>query len=219
MGLGLFAYTFFGHVRHRIDQFMNEGTGYQTGLALKAFQHGGLLGVGPGAGTVKYRLPEAHSDFIFAVAGEEFGLIVCLMIIAVFGFIVLRGLLRLLKEEDLFVVLSCTGLVTGFGWTTMTSDDLEADDLLGSLATAESEAGGRALIMTGDRDMYQCASDSVDKLTAVLSDAQVDLNPHQIEAALLPDHEQLFSVGAGRWIAEHERSQGQLSRFRVSLSK
>ena len=53
------------------------------------------------------------------------------------------------------------GLVTGFGWTSMTSDDLEADDLLGSLATAESEAGGRALIMTGDRDMYQCATDTV----------------------------------------------------------
>ena len=60
-------------------------------------------------------LPDAHADFVFAVAGEEFGMIVCLVIIAVFAFIVLRGLLRLLQEPDLFVVLSCTGLVTGFG--------------------------------------------------------------------------------------------------------
>jgi cell division protein FtsW len=60
-------------------------------------------------------LPDAHADFVFAVAGEEFGMIVCLLIIAVFMFIVLRGLLRLLKEQDLFIVLSCTGLVTGFG--------------------------------------------------------------------------------------------------------
>ena len=60
-------------------------------------------------------LPDAHADFVFAVAGEEFGMIVCLIIIAVFAFIVLRGLLRLLKEQDLFIVLSCTGLVTGFG--------------------------------------------------------------------------------------------------------
>ena len=60
-------------------------------------------------------LPDAHADFVFAVAGEEFGMIVCLMIIAVFAFIVLRGLLRLLNEQDLFIVLSCTGLVTGFG--------------------------------------------------------------------------------------------------------
>jgi cell division protein FtsW len=76
--LGVAAYVLFPHVHHRIDQFLNpSSTGYQTGLALKAFAHGGLTGVGPGAGTIKYRIPEAHSDFIFAVAGEEFGLILC----------------------------------------------------------------------------------------------------------------------------------------------
>ena len=83
--------------------------------ALEAFGNGGLLGRGPGEGRVKDVLPDAHADFVFAVAGEEFGMILCLVIIGVFAFIVLRGLLRLLKEQDLFVVLSCTGLVTGFG--------------------------------------------------------------------------------------------------------
>ena len=66
-------------------------------------------GRGPGEGHVKDMLPDAHADFVFAVAGEEFGMIVCLIIMAVFAFIVLRGLLRLLKEQDLFIVLACTG--------------------------------------------------------------------------------------------------------------
>ena len=60
-------------------------------------------------------LPDAHADFVFAVAGEEFGLLVCLLSSRVFAFIVLRGLLRLLAEQDLFVVLAAPGLVTGFG--------------------------------------------------------------------------------------------------------
>ena len=83
--------------------------------ALEAFGNGGLFGRGPGEGRVKDVLPDAHADFVFAVAGEEFGMMVCLVIIGVFAFIVLRGLLRLLKEQDLFIVLACTGLVTGFG--------------------------------------------------------------------------------------------------------
>jgi cell division protein FtsW len=73
------------------------------------------LGRGPGEGHVKDSLPDAHADFVYAVAGEEFGLILCLIILAIFAFIVLRGLLRLLREQDLFVVLSASGLVTGFG--------------------------------------------------------------------------------------------------------
>ena len=94
-----------------------SGTGdtYQVTTALEAFGNGGLFGRGPGEGRVKDVLPDAHADFVFAVAGEEFGMLVCLVILGVFAFIVLRGLLRLLREQDLFVVLSCTGLVTGFG--------------------------------------------------------------------------------------------------------
>jgi cell division protein FtsW len=116
---GVGAYMFFPHVQRRVEAFLHPGNGigtdYQPRTALEAFGNGGLLGRGPGEGHVKDVLPDAHADFVFAVAGEEFGMIVCLIIIAVFGFIVLRGLLRLLKEQDLFVVLSCTGLVTGFG--------------------------------------------------------------------------------------------------------
>jgi cell division protein FtsW len=118
-GAGVAAYLFFPHVQKRVESFLHPGNGigadYQPRTALEAFGNGGLLGRGPGEGHVKDVLPDAHADFVFAVAGEEFGMIVCLIIIAVFAFIVLRGLLRLLQEQDLFIVLSCTGLVTGFG--------------------------------------------------------------------------------------------------------
>jgi cell division protein FtsW len=118
-GAGMAAYMFFPHVQKRVENFLHPGNGigadYQPRTALEAFGNGGLLGRGPGEGRVKDVLPDAHADFVFAVAGEEFGMIICLIIIAVFAFIVLRGLLRLLKEQDLFVVLACTGLVTGFG--------------------------------------------------------------------------------------------------------
>ncbi len=83
--------------------------------ALQAFGNGGLFGRGPGEGRVKDILPDAHADFIYAVAGEEFGMLVCLLILGLFAFIVLRGLLRLLAEADIFVVLASTGLVTSFG--------------------------------------------------------------------------------------------------------
>lgn len=110
------AYTLFPHVRSRVTRFW-DGTGdnYQVTTALEAFGNGGLLGRGAGEGRVKDVLPDAHADFVFAVAGEEFGMLICVFIIAVFAFIVLRGLLRLLREHDPFIVLSCTGLVTGFG--------------------------------------------------------------------------------------------------------
>jgi cell division protein FtsW len=116
---GAGAYILFPHVQKRVENFLHPGntTGsdYQPHTALEAFGNGGLLGRGPGEGHVKDILPDAHADFVFAVAGEEFGMILCLVIIAVFAFIVLRALLRLLKEQELFVVLSCTGLVAGFG--------------------------------------------------------------------------------------------------------
>jgi cell division protein FtsW len=115
-GGAVMAYTLFPHVRSRVTRFW-DGTGdnYQVTTALEAFGNGGLLGRGPGEGHVKDILPDAHADFVFAVAGEEFGMVLCVVILAIFAFIVLRGLLRLLREQDQFVVLSCTGLVTGFG--------------------------------------------------------------------------------------------------------
>ena len=111
------AYSFFPHVRSRVTRFLDPASGdsYQVDKALEAFGNGGLLGRGPGEGRVKDVLPDAHADFVFAVMGEEFGLVICLLVLCLFGFIVIRGLLRLLAEQDLFIVLAATGLVTSFG--------------------------------------------------------------------------------------------------------
>ena len=116
-GVGVGAYFLFKHVRERVDPFLNWGAAehYQIIRAKQAFGAGGLLGRGPGEGRVKDVLPDAHADFVFAVTGEEFGLIVCAVIIALFAFIVLRGLLRLTKEQDPFVILAAGGLICGFG--------------------------------------------------------------------------------------------------------
>ena len=116
-GLGVVAYEMFPHVRDRVERFLHPdaGNSYQVNRAMEAFGAGGLLGRGPGEGHVKDVLPDAHADFVFAVAGEEFGMILCLIILATFAFIVIRGLLRLLGENDLFVVLAGSGLVTSFG--------------------------------------------------------------------------------------------------------
>lgn len=111
------AYTLFPHVRSRVERFLHpqKGDHYQIDTALAAFAHGGLTGRGPGEGRVKDLLPDAHADFVFAVAGEEFGMIVCLLMIATFLFIVVRSLLKQLAEEESFVPLAVTGLCAGFG--------------------------------------------------------------------------------------------------------
>ncbi|WP_119168583.1 FtsW/RodA/SpoVE family cell cycle protein [Algihabitans albus] len=111
------AYAFLPHVTERIDLFLDPAAGdsFQIDRSLEAFVHGGLWGVGPGEGRVKAVLPDAHADFVFAVAGEELGLVICLLIVAVYGFVVLRGFARLLGESSLFVLLAATGLLTQFG--------------------------------------------------------------------------------------------------------
>jgi len=115
-GLGL-AYFTFDHVASRIDRFIypESGDNYQIDRALEAITNGGMFGAGPGAGTAKLNLPDAHADFIFAVAGEEFGLVACLLLIAVFVFVVVRGLLRVFQSNDLFTVLAVSGLLVQFG--------------------------------------------------------------------------------------------------------
>ena len=117
VGAAVSAYAFFPHVRSRVTRFLDptSGDSYQVNTALEAFGNGGLLGRGPGEGRIKDVLPDAHADFVFAVVGEEFGMVICLVLLALFGFIVLRGLLRLLAEQDLFIVLASCGLVTSFG--------------------------------------------------------------------------------------------------------
>jgi cell division protein FtsW len=118
-GLGAFvgAYLWLPHVTSRVNRFLDPAAGdsYQVNRSMEAFANGGLWGRGPGEGTVKNVVPDAHADFVFAVAGEEFGLVVCLVIVAVFAFIVLRGFSRLLQEGNLFIVLSATGLLIQFG--------------------------------------------------------------------------------------------------------
>lgn len=116
--LGVFAaYSSIPHVAGRIDRFLDPGAGdtYQIDTALQAFVNGGWFGVGPGEGTVKRILPDAHTDFIFAVAAEEFGLIFCVVLVALFGFVVVRGLLRSLRCEDAFARVAASGLMILFG--------------------------------------------------------------------------------------------------------
>ena len=111
------GYNFFPHVQNRVDRYLdpNAGDRYQVDHALNAFANGGFFGKGPGEGIVKGRIPDVHADFIFAVAGEEFGLICCLLILALFLFIFLRGIARLLETESLFALLAGSGLVMLFG--------------------------------------------------------------------------------------------------------
>ncbi len=117
LGLVTAAYGIFPHVAKRIDLFIDPSSGdsYQVATSLKAFEQGGLLGKGPGEGVVKGYLPDAHTDFIFAVAAEEFGMLASLAIVGLFSFIVLRGLARVMREADLFVLLAVAGLLTQFG--------------------------------------------------------------------------------------------------------
>ena len=114
-GLGV-AYLTSDHVAQRIDHFI-KGTGdtYQIDRALDCFKSGGLFGAGPGEGQMKFRLPEAHTDYIFSVIGEEFGAIACFLLALLYLAIVVRVLLQLLDEEEPFVFLAGAGLVAQFG--------------------------------------------------------------------------------------------------------
>lgn len=122
-GIGglLAAYWFFPHVSRRVDHFFRPEVGnkfgdhYQIHQSLEAFMNGGLIGQGPGEGTVKKYLPDAHADFIFAVAGEEFGMILCCVLVCLFAFIILRSFMRLFEENNIFVFLAVTGLIVQFG--------------------------------------------------------------------------------------------------------
>ena len=111
------AYWWLPHVTSRINRFLDPAAGdsYQVNRSIEAFVNGGMWGRGPGEGTVKDVLPDAHADFVFAVAGEEFGVIACILLVGIFAFIVLRGFSRLLQEGNLFVLLSATGLLIQFG--------------------------------------------------------------------------------------------------------
>ncbi len=114
---GMFAYNNSEHFARRIDGFLNPAIDptTQIGYATNAIREGGFFGVGVGEGTVKWSLPDAHTDFIIAVAAEEYGLILVLIIIALYATITVRSLWRLLRERDPFIRLAGTGLARAFG--------------------------------------------------------------------------------------------------------
>ncbi|HZR71653.1 putative lipid II flippase FtsW [Bradyrhizobium sp.] len=117
-GVGLFtAYLFVPHVAGRIKRFMNPASGdtFQVDTAMEAFGNGGWFGLGPGEGIAKRSLPDSHTDFVFAVAAEEFGIILCLVLLALFAFIVIRALSRAYQSEDMFARFAASGLAILFG--------------------------------------------------------------------------------------------------------
>ncbi len=112
------AYFMLPHVAQRINTFLDPSRGdtYQSDRALDACINGGFLGLGPGEGVVKHVIPDAHTDFIFAVGCEELGVLLSLVVVLLYGFIILRGLVRLYKEVDLFIVFAASGLLLQFGF-------------------------------------------------------------------------------------------------------
>ncbi len=115
--LGAFAaYLFLPHVAQRIDSFLNpkENENYQVEKSLEAYLNGGLFGKGPGEGTIKNVLPDSHTDFIFAVSGEELGAIFSAVIILLFFLIVLRSFVKIIKDNNLFYIYSTAGLTMYF---------------------------------------------------------------------------------------------------------
>ena len=117
-GVGLFtAYLLVPHVAGRIKRFMNPASGdtFQVDTAMEAFSNGGWFGLGPGEGIAKRSLPDSHTDFVFAVAAEEFGIILCLVLLALFAFVVIRALSRAYRSEDMFARFAASGLAILFG--------------------------------------------------------------------------------------------------------
>ncbi|WP_054119847.1 FtsW/RodA/SpoVE family cell cycle protein [Porphyrobacter sp. AAP60] len=110
------AYFFYDNARHRIDGFLGGGTAFdQVDLAQRTLLAGGWTGSGLWLGIRKMNLPEAHTDYIFSVIGEEFGLIACALIVLLYCALVLRALLRMVNEDNLFALLASVGLITQFG--------------------------------------------------------------------------------------------------------
>ena len=111
------AYMMVPYVARRIERFRDPSSGdtFNIDQALESFQQGGWFGRGPGEGTVKRILPESHTDFVFAVAAEEFGIVLCLVLVAVFAFIVLRTLRHAMRSEDPFARFAAAGLAIMFG--------------------------------------------------------------------------------------------------------
>jgi len=116
-GIGLLsAYYTVPHVARRIQRFLDPASGdtFNIDIATESFMRGGWFGKGPGEGTVKRILPESHTDFVFAVAAEEFGVVLCLALVALFAFIVIRMLVRAMRNDDPFARFAAAGLTILF---------------------------------------------------------------------------------------------------------
>ncbi|HMJ45235.1 MAG TPA: putative lipid II flippase FtsW [Pseudolabrys sp.] len=116
-GLGLLtAYFTVPHVARRIQRFLDPASGdtFNIDIATESFMRGGWFGMGPGEGTVKRLLPESHTDFVFAVAAEEFGVALCLVLVSLFAFIVIRALIRAMRNDDPFPRFAAAGLTMLF---------------------------------------------------------------------------------------------------------
>jgi cell division protein FtsW len=111
------AYVLVPHVTRRIQSYFDRGSGdsLQIDNAVESFMRGGWFGRGPGEGTVKHSLPESHADFVFAVGAEEFGVALCLVLVALFAFVVLRALLDSVRNDDPFARFASAGLAILFG--------------------------------------------------------------------------------------------------------
>jgi cell division protein FtsW len=111
------AYLTVPHVASRIQRFIDKGAGdtFQVDTAVESFVRGGWFGRGPGEGTVKRILPDSHADYPFAVAAEEFGIVLCLVLVALFALIVIRALRHALRDEDPFTRFAMSGLAMLFG--------------------------------------------------------------------------------------------------------
>lgn len=119
---GIFlAYNLLPHVAKRVDSFLNPeaNENYQVEKSLEAYVNGGLFGKGPGEGTVKAHLPDSHTDFIFAVAGEEFGAFFSSLILVLFALLVIRGIMLVIREENLFKIYTCSALMMLFALQTI----------------------------------------------------------------------------------------------------
>ena len=115
--VGVLSYYNIENVKNRIDIFIDplSGDTYQIEQSIKAFKSGGIKGKGLGQGTLKETIPDAHTDFIFSIAGEELGFIFCSVLILIFLTIVIRGLLASLKKRELYSLILVVGLVSIFG--------------------------------------------------------------------------------------------------------
>ena len=114
----IFSYQHFDHVKIRIDNFL-EGKTYQVSKSLQSFESGGFWGKGPGEGFYKKSLPDAHSDFVFAVAAEEYGALICTVIIIIYGLIIIRSFYYTIINNNLFFILAIGGLAFQFGFQSL----------------------------------------------------------------------------------------------------